>query len=103
MDLDEELCKHYYSARHQKRNRLNILDYLPLFTKRGGRPSTSKSGGCVLKSTRYDRVDHFAQAVPLKKRKWCAGETYNSVGQTMCCKCKVGLCINCFKTCHTEQ
>ena len=69
----------------------------------GGRPSTSKSGGHVLKSTRYDRIDHFVQAVPFKKRKRCAEETCNSIGRTMCSKCKVGLCIDCFESYHTEQ
>ena len=35
----------------------------------GGIPSTSKSGGRVLKSRRYNRIDHFVQAVPFKKQK----------------------------------
>ena len=68
-----------------------------------GSPSTSKSGGHVLKSTRYDRIDHFIQAVPFKKRKQCAGETCNSVDLTICSRCKVGLCIDCFECYHTEQ
>ena len=32
--------------------------------KGGGRPATSKSGGRVLKSIRYDRLDHYIKPVP---------------------------------------
>ena len=58
--------------------------------KGGGRPATNKSGGRVLKSIKYDRLDHYIKPVPFKK-------------QRMCGKCDVGLCVACFESFHTQR
>lgn len=66
-------------------------------------PGPQSSISKVLHSDlRYDRYDHFIEKVPDGKRRRCAGNGCNSSGRTMCNKCNVGLCIDCFKSFHTK-
>lgn len=51
---------------------------------------------------RFDNIDHFVIPIPNKKRRRCAGTLCKSVGRTMCKKCDVGLCIECFYTFHKK-
>ena len=75
-------------------------DSLP---KGGGKPATSKSGGRVLKSIRYNKLDHYIKPVAFKKRRTCAENDYASVGRTMCGNCDVGLCVARFESFHTQR
>lgn len=73
--------------------------------KIGGRPSTSKfslSGNRINDDVRYDATNHLVVQVPGGKRRRCAGEGCSSVGRTMCEKCDLGMCIQCFKIFHTK-
>lgn len=68
-----------------------------------GRPATSKSSvtlNTVPDDARYDRIDHLIARIPGGKR--CAGEGCSSSGRTMCNKCNVGLCVDCFSIFHTK-
>ncbi|KAL4132168.1 hypothetical protein QTP88_009375 [Uroleucon formosanum] len=70
-----------------------------------GRPSTSISSlSCnrVSDDVRYDGKEHLVIPTPQKKRRRCAGERCSSSGRTKCCKCNVGLCVECFKLFHTK-
>ncbi|KAL4082635.1 hypothetical protein QTP88_029696 [Uroleucon formosanum] len=70
-----------------------------------GRPSTSISSlSCnrVSDDVRYDGKEHLVIPTPQKKRRRCAGERCSSSGRTMCWKCNVGLCVECFKLFHTK-
>ncbi|KAL4125910.1 hypothetical protein QTP88_010147 [Uroleucon formosanum] len=72
--------------------------------KVGGRPSTSMSSvSCnrISDDIRYDGKNHLIIPTPEKKRKRCAGEGCSSSIRTMCEKCNVGLCIECFKIFHS--
>lgn len=61
------------------------------------------SSARVLEDIRYDRMDHWITHTPEKKRKRCAAVTCQSQVRTMCQKCKVGLCIDCFVTFHSKN
>jgi len=68
-----------------------------------GRPLSSKrslSNSRVPDELRYDRLDHLVINTPDKKKKRCAGEGCTSIMRTMCKKCNVGLCIECFSIFH---
>lgn len=52
---------------------------------------------------RYDKLEHYVNYVPNKKRKRCAGEKCSSVVRTQCDKCDLGMCVVCFKTFHTKK
>lgn len=54
-----------------------------------------------IRDIRFDREDHLVVPVPNKKRR-CAAAFCKSVGRTMCKKCDVGLCIDCFYTFHKK-
>ncbi len=73
--------------------------------KGAGRPSTSLSSvslNRVSDDLRYDSKNHLVISVPNKKRRRCAGEGCSSHIRTMCQKCDVGLCIECFVIFHTK-
>lgn len=53
----------------------------------------------ILPDVRFDRIDHFVISC---NRRRCAGLGCKSFGRTMCQKCDVGLCINCFASYHTK-
>lgn len=70
-----------------------------------GRVAVSKSSvtlNRVSDDFRYDRLDHLIISTENKKRKRCAGEGCSSSVRTMCSKCQVGLCIECFRLFHTK-
>ena len=72
--------------------------------KVGGRPATSISSlSCnrVSDDIRYDGRDHFVVMTLENKRRHCAGDGCSSSGRTMCEKCNVGLCVDCFKIFHS--
>lgn len=72
--------------------------------KIGGRPSASISSvSCnrISDDIRYDGINHLVIPTSDKKRKRCAGEGCASSIRTMCLKCNVGLCIDCFRIFHT--
>jgi hypothetical protein len=84
-----------------------VITYIVRFgeaSKGPGRPITSKrsvSDSRVSDDIRYDGMDHLVVSTPQKKRRRCAGEGCVSVGRTMCRKCDVGLCIECFSIFHS--
>lgn len=46
---------------------------------------------------KYDEINHLVIPTPgKKKRKKCAGEGCDSSIRTMCLKCNVNCCIECF-------
>ena len=65
--------------------------------------STANTDGRVPDDLRYDRIDHFVAQTQDNKRRRCAGQNCKTVGRTMCTKCKVGLCVNCFQSFHTRK
>lgn len=70
-----------------------------------GRTLTSSSSvtlNRVSDDLRYDSKDHLVVPVPNKKRRRCAGEGCSSHIRTMCKKCDVGLCVECFNIFHTK-
>jgi len=72
--------------------------------KVGGRPSTpisSVSCNRISDDISYDGKNQLIIPTPEKKRKRCAGEGCSSSIRTMCEKCNVGLCIECFKIFHS--
>jgi hypothetical protein len=80
-----------------------VQEYLTRFKnapKRKGRPSNITSR--VPEGIRFDRLDHYVMSTIDGKRKRCAGATCSSSVRTMCSKCDVGLCIDCFKIFHTK-
>lgn len=70
--------------------------------KGAGRQSASKfsTDSRISDSIRFDRMDHFIQHTEEKRKKRCAGSNCKSTVRTMCSKCKVGLCIDCFILFH---
>lgn len=84
-----------------------VTTYITRYGERSkgpGRPITSKrsiSDSRVCDDIRYDGMNHLVISTPEKKRRRCAGEGCNSVGRTMCKKCNVGLCIDCFSIFHS--
>ncbi|KAJ8911109.1 hypothetical protein NQ315_003371 [Exocentrus adspersus] len=84
-----------------------VKSYLKSFgtqPKGAGRTSTSTSSvtlNRVSDDLRYDKRDHFVVRIPQNKRRRCTGEGCASSGRTMCNKCNVGLCIDCFCLFHT--
>lgn len=74
-------------------------------SKGPGRVAASKSSlsyNRVADGLRYDRLDHLLIPTPEKKRRRCAGEGCIASVRTMCKKCNVGLCIDCFAIFHTN-
>jgi len=71
-----------------------------------GRPSKSlsSSDSRVSDDIRYDRMDHLVSYTYTqeKKRRRCTKDGCKSVGRTMCVKCDVGLCIDCFANFHKK-
>lgn len=70
-----------------------------------GRPAISTmslSFNRVSDEFRYDGLNHLVTSTPNRKRKRCAGEGCSSHIRTMCQKCNLGLCIECFAIFHTK-
>lgn len=67
-----------------------------------GRPAGNSNQGRVLHDIRYDETNHLVAMVPQKKRRRCAAENCKGTPRTMCCKCDVGLCIECFVPYHRK-
>lgn len=68
-----------------------------------GRPSTSLGSSTdsrISDGIRFDRSDHLVKSVEKKRR--CALRTCKSTPRTICSKCNVGLCVNCFIPFHTR-
>lgn len=84
-----------------------VMIYITRYGERSkgpGRPITSKrsiSDSRVSDDIRYDGMDHLIASIPDKKRRRCAGEGCSSVGRTLCKKCNVGLCVDCFSIFHS--
>lgn len=64
--------------------------------------STSVTLNRISDDLRYDQRNHLVVRVPDNKRRRCAGEGCSSSGRTMCSKCDVGLCIDCFYIFHNK-
>lgn len=71
--------------------------------KGAGRPSASlasTSDSRISDFIRFDRTDHLIQQTENKKKRRCAQNNCKSIVRTMCSKCNVGLCIDCFIPFH---
>lgn len=74
-------------------------------SKGGGRPPASPSatlGSRVSADLRFDKTEHLVKHTEGKKRRRCNNTSCTSVVRTMCSKCEVGLCIDCFIPFHTR-
>lgn len=69
-----------------------------LLPQGGGRPSTSISRTRMHTELRKDGLGHLIVSC---KRRRCAGDFCQKHPSTMCEKCNIGLCIDCFKPYHT--
>lgn len=71
--------------------------------KATGRPSSCSflTDSRISDSIRFDRIDHLIKPTDDKKKKRCAGKHCKSIMRTMCVKCNVGLCVDCFIPFHT--
>lgn len=66
-------------------------------------PKAAGSSSRVGDDVRFDGLNHYVAQVPEGKRRRCAGFNCTSKGRTMCFKCDVGLCIECFMKFHTKN
>lgn len=71
-------------------------------TERKTNRTQSQKSKLVYNELQYDGFDHFVQKVPDGKRRRCAGVDCSSSGRTMCSKCDVGLCVDCFIKFHRK-
>lgn len=73
-------------------------------SKGPGKPATSSdaSDSRISDAIRYDRMDHLVIKTPNNAKRRCAKNTCKSIVRTMCSKCLVGLCLECFQTFHTK-
>lgn len=84
-----------------------VTTYITRYGERSkgpGRPITSKrsiSDSRVCDDIRYNGMNHLVISTPEKKRRRWAGEGCTSVGRTMCKKCNVSLCMECFSIFHS--
>ena len=65
----------------------------------GRKSSNVTKTGIVSEDIRYDGMSHFV--VPNQNRRRCVGLMCKSSVRTICPKCDVGLCIQCFAPYHT--
>ncbi|KAI4462958.1 transposase is4 [Holotrichia oblita] len=68
-----------------------------------GRPYSapgSSVDGRISDSIRFDRKDHLVCHTEQKKKRRCARNTCKSIVRTVCSKCNVGLCVDCFIPFH---
>lgn len=83
-----------------------VQEYLIRFKtsqkKKGPSSSRVSTTSRVLEGIRYDCLDHYVIPTEKGKRKRCAGDLCQSSVRTMCFKCQIGLCVNCFKTFHEK-
>lgn len=72
--------------------------------KATGRPPASRaSSDCRISDTiRYDGSNHLVKHTDGKKKKRCGRNECKSIIRTMCAKCGVGLCIDCFIPFHSR-
>lgn len=91
---------------HLEFRRAIVQTYLTRYKnppKASGRVSAAAaSDSRVADNIRYDGLHHYVISVPENKRRRCAGTGCSSRGRTMCCKCDVGLCIDCFRNFHIK-
>lgn len=64
-------------------------------------PKAVASDSRVSNDIRYDRLHHYVVSIPDSKRRR-DDENCNNRGRTMCYKCNIGLCIDCFRSSHTQ-
>lgn len=80
-----------------------VLKYLTAYgskPKSPGRPRGFQTTTRVLDEIRYDRMDHLIKKTEDNKKKRCSGQGCKSIIRTMCTKCNVGLCVECFLPFH---
>lgn len=84
-----------------------VTIYITRYGERSKGPGTPITSKCsifdsrVCDDMRYDGMNHLVISTPEKKRRRCAEKGCTSVGRTMCKKCNVGLCIDCFSIVHS--
>lgn len=102
----------YCKSRGQKISQLQVRRevantylrrYLTL-PKASGRPSVSlqSSNSRVSDNIRFDQMNHFVGHTQENKKRRCALISCKSIIRTMCMKCQVALCINCFAAFHSR-
>lgn len=80
---------------------LTYLQKYAIIPKGPGRPPSLKSlHGRVQEESRFDGLDHLVKKIPDGKRRRCAAQICSSSTRTICAKCNVGLCIDCFFLYH---
>lgn len=63
-------------------------------------PKRQRREDDITRNIRYDEKNHLV--APSLNRRRCAGDRCKSFGRTICKKCNVGLCVNCFEEYHTR-
>ncbi|KAG5866210.1 hypothetical protein JTB14_003228 [Gonioctena quinquepunctata] len=89
---DEDRMIHNLNALNFRRETGQVYLKYKTHAKVPGQISISKH---LFPGIRFDKMDHLV--VPWNRRR-CAGAGCKSFGRTMCQKCDVGICINCFAT-----
>ncbi|XP_049944300.1 piggyBac transposable element-derived protein 3-like [Schistocerca serialis cubense] len=102
----------YNQARNQTISQLDFkTDIATVYLQRhqalpkgAGSPSASRacSNSCISGSIRLDKTDHLVQHTEGKKKERCAHKDCKPIVRTMCSKCNVGLCIDCFIPFHVK-
>lgn len=105
-----EVVKNGRKSRKEKMSQLDFrreianvyLKKYQVLPKRTWRTASieSSSESRISNDVRFDQTDHFVQHTPENKKRPCAASTCKSIVRTMCAKCDVALCINCFKPFH---
>lgn len=70
-----------------------------------GRPpvsAASASNNRISDDIRFDRTDHLVQRTESNRKRRCAKTACKSIVRTMCRKCDVALCIDCFSAFHSR-
>lgn len=70
-----------------------------------GRPAVSvasASNNRISDDIRFDRTDHLVQRTEINRKRRCAKTACKSIVRTMCRKCDVALCIDCFSAFHSR-
>ena len=82
--------------------RVIVWSYLNKYATLLKGPGRSSSIDRSSKYVKLDRIDHWIEKVPDNKRRRCAGQFCKSSVKTQCCKCDVGLCVECFRPFHIQ-
>lgn len=113
--LDVVLQNSWILYKKTNNSKISLLEFkrevANTYLKRYGKPPKgpgrsasplSSNDNRVPNELRYDRLGHFVGHNEGNKKRRCALRTCTSIIRTICVKCNVGLCIDCFVLYHTR-